>query len=105
MASNKNHENTIKKINKFENYIFNKIQQTALPTKISDENFTHFNQYEFESEQEKYFANYMKPNRNAASLIVAPYLYLGDVRSVRNVNDLINQGITHVLNSNKFVIF
>jgi len=54
---------------------------------------------QYQSEREKYFAEYIKNNGDAASLIVSPYLYLGGHRSVNNVNNLVTQGITHILNS------
>lgn len=57
---------------------------------------------QYQAEREKYFAEYIKNNGDAASLIVAPYLYLGGHRSVNNVNNLVNQGITHILNSKMF---
>lgn len=63
----------------------------------SKSRFVNLNQYQ--TERERYFAEYIKNNGDAASLIVAPYLYLGGHRSVNNVSNLVSQGITHILNS------
>lgn len=67
------------------------------PSTYSKSRFLTLSQYQ--AEREKYFAEYIKNNGDAASLIVAPYLYLGGHRSVNNVNNLVAQGITHILNS------
>ncbi len=70
---------------------------TSQSLSYSKGRFVNMNQYQ--SEREKYFAEYIKNNGDAASLIVSPYLYLGGHRSVNNVNNLVTQGITHILNS------
>lgn len=69
---------------------------TSQSLSYSKGRFVNMNQYQ--NEREKYFAEYIKNNGDAASLIVSPYLYLGGHRSVNNVNSLITQGVTHILN-------
>lgn len=49
-------------------------------------------------EREKFFAEYIKQNGDAASQIIPNFLYLGGHRSVNNIPNLIDDGITHVLN-------
>ncbi len=74
---------------------------TSQSLSYSKGRFVNSNQYQ--NEREKYFAEYIKNNGDAASLIVSPYLYLGGHRSVNNVNSLITQGVTHILNSKFFI--
>lgn len=48
--------------------------------------------------RQKFFAEYIKQNGDAATEIIPKFIYLGGHRSVNNVPNLINDGITHVLN-------
>ena len=49
-------------------------------------------------EREKFFADYIKNNGDAATNIIPNFLYLGGHRSVNNINTLISDRITHILN-------
>lgn len=51
-----------------------------------------------QTERERFFAEYIKANGDAATQIIPNFLYLGGHRSVNNVQNLINDNITHVLN-------
>lgn len=51
-----------------------------------------------QTERERFFAEYIKANGDAATQIIPNFLYLGGHRSVNNVQNLIADNITHVLN-------
>ena len=48
--------------------------------------------------REKFFADYIKANGDAASQIIPNFLFIGGHRSVNNVPNLVDDNITHVLN-------
>jgi len=52
----------------------------------------------YQSDREKFFAEYIRNNGDAATQIIPNFLYIGGHRSVNNVASLVGDKVTHVLN-------
>ncbi len=66
--------------------------------KTSKLNINHQKNESHQSEREKFFAEYIKNNGDAASQIIPNFLYIGGHKSVINVPNLLTDKVTHVLN-------